>query len=71
MQIVPGKAPPGLTPGNLRAFATIEEGQIPVDPYEKTGEPAVRKWQHPARPQEYGVDHLGLAGTAVAAIAQA
>jgi hypothetical protein len=65
------EAPPGLTPGNLRALAAIEKRQMPVDPNEKAGQPAVRQRQHPTRSQEHGVDHSGRAGTSEEAMAQA
>jgi hypothetical protein len=46
------EAPPGFTPGDLRALPTIEKREMSIDPNEKAREPAVRQRQHPARPQK-------------------
>ena len=51
------ESPTRLSPGNLRPLATIEESQMPIDPDEKTGEPAARQRHHAARPQQHGIDH--------------
>jgi hypothetical protein len=65
------ETPPRLTPGNLRRLATVEERQVPVNPDEKAGEPAIWQRLHPTRSQQHGVNHSGRSGTLEAGMAQA